>query len=97
QYNPDGSRTLDGGFEPSDFDGAPITLTPELNEIYPQGLRQAGARIGKYQIEVGGTNNMSNDFVIFRLSDIVLSLAEAQFNLGQTASALILVNQIRAR
>jgi len=98
QYNQDGTRTLDAGFEAGiDFDGAPLTFTPQLNEIYPQGLRQAGARIGKYEFEVGGTNNMSNDFVIFRLSDIILSLAEADFRLGLTAEALILVNSIRTR
>jgi len=97
QYNQAGGRTLDGGFEKDDFDGAPVTLTPQLNEIFPQGLRQAGARIGKYEYEVGGTNNMSNDFVIFRLGDIILSKAEAQFRLGQTGPALILVNSIRTR
>src|SRR5690606_20926333 len=47
--------------------------------------------------EIGGTENMSNDFVIFRLADIILSLAEAQFRLGQTGEALILVNNIRER
>lgn len=99
QYNQDGTRTLDAGYEAGkDFDGAPVTFTPELNEIYPQGLRQAGARIGKYPFEVGGTNNMSNDFVIFRLSDIILSLAEAQFRLAPaSATALALVNNIRTR
>lgn len=97
QYNQDGTRTLDGGFEPNDFDGAPVTFTPELNEIYPQGLRQAGARIGKYEFEIGGTSNMSNDFVIFRLADMILTLAEAKFRLGETAEALVLVNNIRER
>jgi starch-binding outer membrane protein, SusD/RagB family len=97
QYNQDGTRTLDGGFEPNDFDGAPVTFTPQLNEIYPQGLRQAGARIGKYEFEIGGTQNMSNDFVIFRLGDIILSLAEAEFRMGQTSEALVLVNSIRER
>lgn len=97
QYNQDGTRTLDGGFESNDFDGAPVTFTPQLNEIFPQGLRQAGARIGKYEFEVGGTNNMSNDFVIFRLSDIILTLAEAKFRLGDVGEALVLVNSIRER
>ena len=96
QYNQDGTRTLDGGFEPNDFDGAPVTFTPQLNEIYPQGLRQAGARIGKYEFKVGGTNNMSNDFVIFRLSDIILTKAEALHRLGKPG-ALELVNLLRAR
>jgi hypothetical protein len=94
--NPDGTRTLDGGAEPSDFDGAPVTLTPQLNEIYPQGLRQAGARIAKYEFEVGGTNNMSNDFVIFRLADIILTKAEAMHRQGKPG-AVDLVNLLRDR
>jgi hypothetical protein len=97
QYNQAGGRTLDGGAEPNDFDGAPVTLTPQLNELTPGGLRQAGARINKYEFEIGGTNNMSNDFVIFRLSDIILSLAEAELRLGNAATALTLVNSIRSR
>lgn len=97
QYNPDGTRAVDPGFEGADPDGAPLTFTPEINEIYPNSLRQAGARVGKYEYEQGGTDNMSNDFVIFRLGDIILSLAEAKFNLGNTAEALVLLNSIRTR
>lgn len=109
QFNPDGSRATDPGYEtpgrednegnplPADPDGAPLTFTPQINEIFPNGLRQAGARIGKYEYEFGGTENMSNDFVIFRYGDILLSLAEAHFRLGQTTEALTIVNQIRAR
>lgn len=104
QLRADGTTLIDPGVEPSDAtgltgdpNGPPLTFMPFLNEISPGGLRQAGARIGKYEIERGGTQNMSNDFVIFRLSDVILSLAEARFRLGQTAEALALVNQIRAR
>lgn len=98
QYNPDGSRATDPGFDSSDPDGAPLTFTPQINEIYPNGWRQGGARIGKYEVEVGGTANMSNDFVVFRLGDIVLSLAEAKWRLNAgDAEALSLVNQIRER
>lgn len=104
QFRTDGSRLLDPGVEPTDQtgkngdpDGQPLTFMPYINEIWPQGLRQGGARIGKYEFEVGGTDNMSNDFVIFRLSDVILSLAEAKFRLGQQVEALALVNQIRSR
>lgn len=104
QLRADGTTLIDPGVEPSDPagitgdpNGPPLTFMPFLNEISPGGLRQAGARIGKYEFERGGTENMSNDFVIFRLSDVILSLAEAKFRLGETAEALALVNQIRAR
>jgi starch-binding outer membrane protein, SusD/RagB family len=104
QLRSNGQPLVDPGVEPFDAtgrngdpNGPPITFMPYLNEIWPQGLRQAGARIGKYQFEIGGTDNMSNDFVVFRLSDAILSLAEAKFRLGNTAEALALVNQIRAR
>ncbi|RPA67608.1 RagB/SusD family nutrient uptake outer membrane protein [Cyclobacteriaceae bacterium YHN15] len=104
QFRSNGQPLEDPGVEPFDAtgrngdpNGPPITFMPYLNEIWPQGLRQAGARIGKYEFEMGGTNNMSNDFVVFRLSDAILSLAEARFRLGNTAEALALVNQIRAR
>jgi hypothetical protein len=104
QFRSNGQLLEDPGVEPFDAtgrngdpNGPPITFMPYLNEIWPQGLRQAGARIAKYEFEMGGTNNMSNDFVVFRLSDAILSLAEAKFRLGNTAEALALVNQIRAR
>ncbi|MEB2775664.1 RagB/SusD family nutrient uptake outer membrane protein [Algoriphagus sp. D3-2-R+10] len=104
QTRSDGSPLLDPGVEATDPtgkngdpNGQPITFMPFLNEISPGGLRQAGARIGKYEFEKGGTENMSNDFVIFRLSDAILSLAEAKFRLGQSAEALALVNQVRER
>lgn len=104
QLRSDGTTLVDPGVEPTDPtgrngdpNGPPLTFMPYLNEISPGGLRQAGARIAKYEFEMGGTNNMSNDFVIFRLSDAILSLAEAKFRLGETTEALALVNQIRAR
>lgn len=96
QFNPDGSRATDPGFEASDPDGTELNFTPYINEIYPNSLRQAGARIGKYEIEVGGTDNMSNDFVVFRLSDIILTLAEAQHR-QVAGNGLLLVNNIRSR
>ncbi len=47
--------------------------------------------------EQGGTNSMSNDFVIFRWGDMKLIRAEANLRLGNDALALAEVNEIRVR
>ncbi len=80
-----------------DPDGAPLNFTPEINEIWPNGWRQGGARIGKYEFEQGATENLSNDFVIFRYADMMLTKAEAMYRNGDAAGALAIVNEIRAR
>ena len=102
QFNVDGTPTDDPAFEGEtsaapDPDGTRLNFTPQINEIFPNGWRQGGARIQKYEYEIGGTNNASNDFVIFRAADIMLAKAEAMMNMGMTAEALDIVNQIRAR
>ncbi len=102
QFNADGTPTNDPAFEGEssaapDPDGTRLNFSPENNEVHPNGWRQGGARIGKYEYEVGGTENASNDFIIFRLADIMLTKAEAMFRMGDAAGALVIVNQIRNR
>ncbi len=103
QYLPSGAKAIDPAFEGEtavqpDPDGTNLNFTPRINEIGPNAWRQGGARIGKYAYEVGGTANMSNDFVIFRYADILLVRAEALWRLNNAdAEALTLVNQIRTR
>jgi hypothetical protein len=103
QYKPDGTKAVDPGFEgptakQPDPDGTNLNFTPRINQLWPDGWRQGGARIGKYEYERGGTENMSNDFVIFRYSDILLTRAEALWRINPgDAEALSLVNQIRVR
>ncbi len=98
QFASDGvSPILDTGSEPSDPDGTQLNFTPEINELRPGALRQAGARVGKYEFKSGATSNLSNDYPIFRYGDILLIKAESLFRQGNTADALVLVNQIRER
>lgn len=100
QFNADGTRALDSGAETGDPvldpDGQPLTYTPEINEHFPNALRQAGARVGKFQYALGATQHLSNDFPILRYSDILLTKAEAQFRSG-TGDPLSLVNQVIGR
>ncbi len=103
QYKADGTQAQDPGFEgpttkQPDPDGSGLIFTPKINQLGPDAWRQSGARIGKYAYEVGGTPNMSNDFVILRYSDILLTRAEALWRLSNSSSeALALVNQVRSR
>lgn len=91
-------RLEDAGFEATDLDGAPYTFRAQLNELAPNAWREAGARITKFEFEIGGQPNMNNDFPIYRYSDVVLMKAEALWrqNPGD-GEALMLVNSIRAR
>lgn len=98
QLNSAGKQLEDSGAEDNDPDGAGVVFTPEINEHFPNALRQAGVRIGKFEFVNGGRENLSNDFPIFRYGDILLMKAEALWrkNPGD-AMALALVNQVRTR
>lgn len=94
-----GNQIEDAGVLSSDPNGPPITHTPFINELAPEGWRQAGARIAKYEMEIGlSGSNMNNDWVIFRYADVLLSKAEALWRMNPgDATALALVNEIRNR
>ncbi len=98
QFGSDGVRLEDAGAEPTDPDGPPLTFTPEINELGPNACRQCGARIGKFEIQTGATENLDNDFPLFRYADVLLMRAEAlwRMNAGD-GDALAIVNQVRAR
>lgn len=97
QFASDGSRLEDSGAEDNDPDGPPLTFMPEINELGPNALRQAGARIGKWEFANGATEHLSNDMAIFRYADILLVKAEVMMRSGDEAGALAIVNQFRER
>ena len=83
----------------NDPDGPGLVFTPHVNQLAPNALRQAGARLGKYEFAVGSTPNLDNDVPLYRYSDILLAKAEALFNKNGYADAtgLTLMNQVHAR
>jgi starch-binding outer membrane protein, SusD/RagB family len=99
QFNSDGVTPLiDAAADPADPNGQPIVFTPYVNELQPGAWRQSGARVGKYEFYRGMTGQLSNDWVIFRYADILLTKAEAlarKNNNWNEGTALALVNQIR--
>jgi hypothetical protein len=98
QFTASGDPVEDADAESTDPDGAQVNFTPELNEHFPNCLRQAGARVGKFQYEIGGTSNLDSDFPVFRYADVLLMRAEALWHLGTNdQEQLNLVNQVRFR
>ena len=112
QYLADGkNRVIDDGADGADPDGKPLNFgnigdlingqpAPQINELGPQSWRQCGVRIGKWEYEIGGTSDMSNDYSVFRYADVLLMKAEALWRKSGSATdagALALVNQVRTR
>lgn len=100
QLDAQGNPILDVAFDPADPDGAPINYTPAINELAPNGSRQAGARLGKFSFKMGQRDNMDNDFTLLRYADVLLMKAEAVARLNNNWShpmTLALVNQVRSR
>ncbi|MDH3243248.1 MAG: RagB/SusD family nutrient uptake outer membrane protein [Saprospiraceae bacterium] len=87
--------TLASGVDP---DGEPFTIRKEVNELFPEAWREAGARASKFEFEIGGRPDMNNDYPVFRYADAMLIRAEALWRMDPgSAEALDLVNQIRER
>jgi len=100
QYRVDkATLVVDNGAEVNDPDGPPLNFTPETPTIGPNTLRQTGARVGKWEYEIGGTSEMSNDLGVFRYADVLMMKAEAIWRKTGSptdATALALVNQVRS-
>lgn len=90
-----GSAILDYA---SDDGNLVLSYQPTINEIFPNSLREAGARPGKFSFKQLGRDNMDNDYPIVRLGDIHLVRGEAMArNAGDWNMSLNDVNMIRTR
>ena len=83
-----------------------LIFTPDIPALYMtpdkytlDQIRMSGARVVKFQVKLGATANLSNDFPIFRYADILLMKAEALIRLygPSNPEAVQLVNRIRER
>jgi hypothetical protein len=78
-----------------DRSGYPLSFDPDIKTFKLQDpqIEIAGARCQKWEFNKQGFGNMSNDFAIFRLADIILMKAEAQYRLGNISGALATLNK----
>jgi len=99
QYDINGDTLLEdssGISAPIDPDGLPLDYTPSIRSL-DSAYSQDGARISKFEIAAGSSQDMNNDFPLYRYAQILLMKAEALWRLGRTNEALTLFNQIRQR
>ena len=88
---------FDTGLPVKDRAGNPLIFTVSIANERAAGEHE-GARIAKWPSDPDHVNEEhGNDFAYFRLAEIYLIKAEAQFELGNIAGALLLLNQLRAR
>ena len=78
-----------------DNSGYPLSFDPVITSFKLQDPKRetAGARCAKWEFNKKGWGNMSNDFAIFRLADIILMKAEAELMNGNLNQALATINQ----
>lgn len=76
--------------------GEPLAYVNELPGV-DQSEEIHGFRLGKFEIEMGATNRLSNDFPLFRYADILMMKAECMLRLGDADGAAAIVSQVRAR
>lgn len=88
---------LETGQNVNDRGGRPLVFTVAIGN--PQAAAEhEGARFLKWPHDPDhNAQDNANDFAYFRLAEIYLIKAEAQFELGNAAGALLLLNTLRAR
>lgn len=79
-----------------DRKGNPLAFTKEV-AIKESGdnLEITGIRVIKYPIDYNSGDNVDNDYVYYRLADVMLMKAEAAMRTGDNGTALSIVNEIR--
>lgn len=100
QTDINGNPILDLAYDKADLDGPEINYTPKINQLAPNGSRQAGARLGKFSFKIGETPDMDNDYPVLRYGEVLLNKAEALARLNgnwNDVNSIQLVNQLRAR
>lgn len=90
QVDADGNQLFDRRGNPLSF-----TKQVALRET-GNDLEITGIRVIKYPVDYEGGDNAGNDYVFYRLADVMLMKAEAALRSGDGGTALGIVNQIRA-
>jgi starch-binding outer membrane protein, SusD/RagB family len=94
-----GQQFNENGVALNDRKGNPLVFTPEVKlKETGSNLEVTGIRVIKYPIDyTGSVEQADNDWVVFRLADVLLMKAEALLRTNKAADALAIVNALRAK
>jgi hypothetical protein len=65
--------------------------------LEPNAYRQAGVRVGKYEIPQGAPSSIPTDFPLLRYAEVLLNKGEAMMRQGDATGGAMFVNMIRER
>lgn len=78
------------------FVGKPLAYRNYLPGV-DQSEEVDGYRLGKFEIAMGATNRLSNDWPLFRYADVLMMKAECLLRTGNADGAAALVTRVRER
>lgn len=84
----------------TDRNGAPLAFDGNVKtQESGTNLEVTGIRVYRYPVDYGPANDgqADNDYVIYRLADVYLMKAEAQFRGGNATAAQTTINLVRAK
>jgi hypothetical protein len=76
--------------------GKPLSYRNYLPGV-DQSEEVDGYRLGKFEIAMGATNRLSNDWPLFRYADVLMMKAECLLRTGDADGAAALVTRVRER
>ncbi len=79
-----------------DFNGKPLAYRNYLPGVDISD-EVDGFRLGKFEIAMGATNRLSNDWPLFRYADVLMMKAECLLRTGDADGAAAIVTQVRER
>lgn len=93
QYSSDGTPLLAGLGAYADSLLIYVNDVPNID--YSEAVH--GYRFGKFEIAMGSTNILENDYPLFRYADVLMMKAECLLRTGNSDAAAELVTQVRRR
>ncbi len=79
-----------------DYNGKPLAYRNYLPGV-DKSDEVDGFRLGKFEIAMGATNRLSNDWPLFRYADVLMMKAECLLRTGDAHGAAAIVTKVRER